>query len=104
MYTNIFFSSSFDREGPKIANYKPQSGLGLRFSFFSFHFFSFSISFVKLIISLHGLQGVENHCPHLRDIELKTGRKIPFISAFPIYYSLNNWIGEHEITKLKEKK
>ena len=24
------------------------------------------------------------------------------ISAFPIYYSLYNWIGEHEISKLKE--
>ena len=25
------------------------------------------------------------------------------ISAFPMYYSLYNWIGEHEITKLKKK-
>ena len=41
-------------------------------SFFSFHFFSFSISFPKLTI-------------------------------FPILrYSLYNWIGEHEITKLKK--
>ena len=24
------------------------------------------------------------------------------ISAFPMYYSLYNWIGEHEITKLKQ--
>ena len=47
--------------------------------------------------SLHGLQDVENHCPHLRDIELKTGRKI-----FPMYYSLYNRIREHEITKLKK--
>ena len=46
--------------------------------------------------SLHGLQDVENHCPHLRDNELKTGRKI-----FPMYYSLYNWIREYEITKLK---
>ena len=52
--------------------------------------------------SLHGLQDVENHCAHLRDIELKTGRKI-HTSAFSMYYSLYNWIGEHEITKLKKK-
>ena len=29
--------------------------------------------------TLHGLQDVENHCAHLRDIELKTGRKIPYL-------------------------
>ena len=29
--------------------------------------------------SLHVLQDVENHCAHLRDIELKTGRKIPYL-------------------------
>ena len=45
-------------------------------------------------------QGFRDHCAHLRDIELKTGRKIPYLS-FPMYYSLYNWIGEHEITKLK---
>ena len=50
-------------------------------SFFWFHFLSFSISFPKLTIfyyfmSLQGLQDEENHCAHLRDIELKTGRKI----------------------------
>ena len=33
-------------------------------------------------MSLHGLQDVENHCAHLRYIELKTGRKIPFL-RFP---------------------
>ena len=27
-----------------------------------------------------------------------------FISAFPMYYSLCNWIGVHEITKLKKNK
>ena len=32
--------------------------------------------------SLHVLQDVENHCAHLRDIELKTGRKIPYL-RFP---------------------
>ena len=51
--------------------------------------------------SLHGLQDVKNHCTHLRDIELKSGRKIPYL-PFPMYYSLYNWIGEHEITKPKK--
>ena len=70
--------------------------------------FPFSISFPKWAIftfyfftSLHGLQDVENHCDHLPDIELKTGRKF-HISAFAIYYSRSNWIGEHGITKLKK--
>ena len=64
--------------------------------FFSFHFLSFLISSPKLTIfttyltSLHGLQDMENHCTHLRDIELKTGRKIPYL-RFPHF-------GEHEIT------
>ena len=53
-------------------------------------------------MSLYGLQDVENHCAHLRDIELKTGRKIPYL-LFPIYYSLYNCIGEQEMTKLKKK-
>ena len=53
--------------------------------------------------SLHGFQDVENHCTHLRDTELKTGGKIPFISAFPMRYSLYNWIGEQEISKPKKK-
>ena len=43
---------------------------------------------------------VENDRAHLRDIQLKTGRKIFHISAFPMYYSLNSWIGEYEMTKL----
>ena len=34
----------------------------------------------------------------MRDIELKTDRKMPYLH-FPMYY---NWIGEHEITKLKQ--
>ena len=45
----------------------------------------------------------ENHCAHLRDLELEADRKIFHISTFPVYYSLYNWIGEHEITKIKEK-
>ena len=43
---------------------------------------------------------MQNHCAHLRDIESKTGRKIPYL-RFPMHYYLYNWIGEHEITKLK---
>ena len=46
------------------------------FSFFPQinHFYYFT--------SLHGLQDVQNHCAHLGDIELKTGRKIPYL-CFP---------------------
>ena len=29
--------------------------------------------------SLHGLQDVENHCAHLRRIELQAGGKIPYL-------------------------
>ena len=62
-------------------------------SFFSFHFLSFSISFPKLTIfyystSLHGLQDVENHCTHLRDIELKTGRRIPYLCFSHALFSI----------------
>ena len=39
--------------------------------------------------SRHGLQNVENHCTHLRDIELKTDKKIPYL-RFPVYYYLYN--------------
>ena len=54
-----------------------------------FNFFP-QINHVYYFSSLHGLQDVENHCAHLRDIE----------SISP-YYS-HNWIGELEITKLKK--
>ena len=52
-------------------------------SFLSFHFLSFSIYFTKInhfyyFMSLQGLQDMENHCAHLKDIELQTGRKIPY--------------------------
>ena len=30
-------------------------------------------------MTLHGLQEVKNHCAHLRDIELKTSTKIPYL-------------------------
>ena len=58
--------------------------------------------FLLFFTSLHGLQDIENHCTHLRDIEWKTGRKIPYVRQFFIYDSLYNWIGEHEMTKLKK--
>ena len=75
-------------------------------SFFSFHFLSFSISFPKLTIffyflPLHVLQDVEITA---RTWEISSWRLVEKfrISAFSMYYSLWNWIGEHEITKLKK--
>ena len=67
-----------------------------------FNFFPQIQPFLLFFTSLHGLQDVENHCTHLRDIERKTGRKIQYLRQFLIYDSLYNWIGEHEITKLKK--
>ena len=78
-----------------------------------FNFFS-QINHFYNLTSLRGLQDVENHCAHLRDIELKTGRKIPYLHILPhVYYSLSrdhqgdllslyNWIVKHENTKLKK--
>ena len=63
-------------------------------SFSSFHFLTFSNSFPKLNIFtilrlyMHGLQDVENHCAHLRDIELTTGRKIPYLRFPHILFSM----------------
>ena len=37
---------------------------------------------------LHGLQDVENHCAHLRDIELKTGRKISYLRFPHVLFSI----------------
>ena len=77
-------------------------------SFFSFHFLSFLTSFPKLTIfyyftSLHGLQEVNHHCAYLKEISSCSLVEKFHISAFPMYYSLCNWIGEHEITKLIKK-
>ena len=71
------------------------------FPFVLLLFFNFFPKFNHFyyLTSLLGLQAVENHCGHLRPVG-----KIFHISAFPLYYSLYNWIGEHEITKLKKKK
>ena len=65
-----------------------------------FNFFP-QINHFYYFTSLYGLQVVENHCTHLGDIELKSVRKIPYL-RFPMYYSLYNWIGEHEIAKPKK--
>ena len=71
-------------------------------SFFSFHFFNFffQINHIYYFTSLHGLQDVENHCTW----EISSWRQVEkfHISAVPMYYSLCNWIGEHEITKRKK--
>ena len=71
------------------------------FPFISLLFFNFftQINHFHYLTSLLGLQDLENHCGHLRPVE-----KIFHISAFPLYYSLYNWIREHESTKLKKKK
>ena len=51
-----------------------------------FNFFP-HINHFYYFTSLHGLQDVENHCAHLRDTELKTGRKISYLRfAFFILY------------------
>ena len=76
-------------------------------SFFSFHFFSFSISLPKLtIFTILHLYMACRGGKSLRSLErLKTGRKIPYLRfprVLPVLYSLYNWIGEHEITKLKK--
>ena len=62
-------------------------------SFFSFHFLSFSISFPKInyfyyFTSLHSLQDVENDFAYLRDIELLTGRKIPYLRFLHVLFSI----------------
>ena len=76
-------------------------------SFFLFHLLSFSISFPKLtIFTILRLYMV---CKMWKITactwEISSWRLVEkiHISAFPMYYSLYNWIGEHEITKLKTK-
>ena len=39
-------------------------------------------------MSLHDLQDVENHCAHLRDIELKSGRKNPYLRFPHLLFSI----------------
>ena len=76
-------------------------------SLFSFHFLSFSMSFPKLTIFT--LLRLYMACKMWKitalTLEISSRRLVEkfHISAFPMYYSLYNWIGEHEITKLKKK-
>ena len=76
-------------------------------SFFSFHFFSFSTSFPKLTIFtiLRLYMACKMWKITAPTWEISSWRLVEkfHISAFPMYYSLYNWIGEHEITKLKKK-
>ena len=75
-------------------------------SFFSFHFLSFSIPFTKLTI--FAILRLYTACKMWRITaltwEISSWRLVEkfHISAFPMYYSPYNWIGEHEITRLKK--
>ena len=73
-------------------------------SFFSFDF-SFSIYFPKLTIFtiLRLYMAFKMWKITALTWEISSWRLVEIfhISAFPMYYSLYNWIGEHEITKLK---
>ena len=70
--------------------------VSFRFTTSHFQFLS-QINYFYYFMSLHGLQDVGNHCAHLRDIELKTGTKIPYLRLPHVLFS----IYLHEITKLK---
>ena len=48
-----------------------------------FNFFP-QINHFYYFTSVHDLQDLKNHCAHLRDIELKTGRKIPNLILYII--------------------
>ena len=52
-----------------------------------FNFFS-QINHFYYFMSLRGLQDVENHCVHLRDIKLKTDRKIPYLRFPHVLFSI----------------
>ena len=75
-------------------------------SFFSFHFLSFSISFPKLTI--FNILRLYMACKMWKITaltwEISSWRLVDkfHISAFHMYYSLYNWIGEQEI-KTKKK-
>ena len=76
-------------------------------SLFSFHFLSFSISLSKW--SIFTILRVYMTCKMWKITaltwEISSWRLVEqfHISIFPMYYSLYNWIGKHEITKLKKK-
>ena len=52
-----------------------------------FNFFP-QINHFYYFASLHGLQDAENRRAHLRDIELKTGRKIPYLRFLHVLFSI----------------
>ena len=74
-------------------------------SFFSLHFLSFSISFPKLTIFtiLRPYMACKMWKITALTSEISSWRLVEkfHISAFPMYYSLHIWIGEHQIAKLK---
>ena len=76
-------------------------------SFFSLHFLSFSISFPTLTIFT--ILRLYTACKMWKitalTLEISSCRLVEkfHISAFPMYYSPYNWIGEHEVTKLNKK-
>ena len=49
-------------------------------------------------------QYARNHYKRNFYMQVVFGGKVSLycISAFPMYYTLNNWIGKHEITKQKQ--
>ena len=73
----------------------------------SFQFLSFSNSFPKLTIFTIYVSTWLSRCGKITALtwEISSWRLVEKfdISAFPMYYSLYNWIREHEITKLKKK-
>ena len=75
-------------------------------SFFSFHFLSFSISFPKLnnftILRLYMPRKMWKIIALTWEISSWRLVEKFHIPAFPMYYSPYNWLGEHEITKLKK--
>ena len=64
--------------------------------FFSFHFFSFSISFpiliiftiLRLCLACKMCRKITTDCAHFKDIELKTGRKIPYFRFPHVLFSI----------------
>ena len=74
--------------------------------FFSIHFLTFSIPFPKLtiFISLRLYMACKMWKITVLTWEISSWRLVEksHICAFPMYYSLYNWTGEHEITKLKK--
>ena len=66
-----------------------------------FNFFP-QINHFYCFTSVHGLQDGEITA---LTWEISSWRLVDkfYIFAFPMYYSLYNWIGEHEITKLQKK-